>query len=155
LAVVAGAARALRVHTGDQTALLVRRTRSMTVFNLVDAVAALAGGALGEYLGGVGGAAFGCMMGTIVGSTAAMVFVVARLGLRLPLNALAGILAASAIMGAALRLVSAPVGALGLAAQIVAGALIYAAAILLLFPQARRVARAPFAFLAERRESEQ
>jgi hypothetical protein len=84
-----------------------------------------------------------------------MAFVVARLGLRLPLSALAGVFAASAIMGAALRLVPAPVGAWGLAAQIVAGALIYAAAILVLFPAARRVARAPFAFLARRRGSEQ
>jgi hypothetical protein len=82
-----------------------------------------------------------------------MVFVVARLGLRLPLNALAGVFAASAIMGAALRLVPAPIGALGLTAQIVAGALIYAAGILVLFPQARRVARASFAFLAQRRGS--
>ena len=82
-----------------------------------------------------------------------MTFVVARLGLRLPLKALAGILAATAIMGAALHLVAAPVGALGLAAQIVAGVLIYAAAILVLFPQARRVARRGFAFVAERRRS--
>ena len=86
LAVFAGAARALRVHTGDQTALLVRRTRSMTVFNLIDAVAALAGGAVGEYFGGVVGAAVGCLAGTLVGSTVAMTFVVARMGLRLPLK---------------------------------------------------------------------
>ena len=156
LAVCAGAARARRVHTGDQTAVLVRRTRSMMVFNLFDAVAALAGGAVGEYLGGGVGAAIGCMAGTFVGSTAAMAFVVARLGgVRLPRNALAGVLAASAIMGAAQRLVPAPIGAWGLAAQIVAGALIYAAAILVLFPAARRVARAPFAFLAQRRGSDQ
>jgi O-antigen/teichoic acid export membrane protein len=155
LAVCAGAARALRVHTGDQTALLERRTRSMTVFNLVDAAAAIAGGAVGEYLGGVVGAAIGCMAGTFVGSTAAMAFVVVRLGLRLPLGALAGVFVASAIMGAALRLIPPPIGALGLAAQIVAGALIYAAAILVLLPQARRVARAPFAFLAQRRGSGQ
>ena len=77
----------------------------MTVFNLIDAVAALAGGAVGEHFGGVVGAAVGCVAGTLVGSTAAMTFVVARLGLRLPFNALAGILAASAIMGGALRLV--------------------------------------------------
>ena len=148
LAVLAGAARALRVHTGDQTALLVRRTRSMTVFNLIDAVAALAGGAVGEYFGGVGGAAVGCLAGTLVGSTVAMTFVVARMGLRLPLNALAGILAATAAMGAALRLVAAPIGTLGLATQIVVGVLIYAAAILVLFPQARRIARRGFALAA-------
>jgi uncharacterized membrane protein len=53
-------------------------------------------------------------------------------------------------MGAALRLVPPPIGALDLAAQIVAGVFIYAAAILVLFPQARRVARTGFAFLAER-----
>jgi O-antigen/teichoic acid export membrane protein len=150
LAVVAGAARALRVHTGDQTALLVRRTRSMTIFNLIDAVAALAGGAVGEHFGGVVGAAVGCLAGTLVGSTAAMAFVVARMGLRLPLSALAGVLAASAVMGVGLRLVPAPIGALDLAAQILAGVFVYGATILVLFPQARRVARTGFAFLAER-----
>ncbi len=153
LADFAGAARALRLHTGDQTALLVQRTRSMTVFNLIDAVAALAGGAVGEYFGGIVGAAVGCLAGTLVGSTAALAFVVARLGLRLPLAALAGVLAASAIMGVSLRLAPAPIGALGLAAQIVAGVFIYAAAILVLFPQARRVARTGFALIAERRRS--
>jgi O-antigen/teichoic acid export membrane protein len=153
LAVVAGAARALRVHTGDQTAVLVRRTRSMMVFNLFDAAAALAGGAVGEHFGGGGGAAVGCLAGTLVGSTAAMTFVVARMGLRLPLNALAGILAATAIMGAALRLVATPIGVLGLATQIAVGVLIYAAAILVLFPSARRIARRGFAFVAERRGS--
>ena len=154
LAILAGAARALRVHTGDQTALLVQRTRSMTVFNLIDAVAALAGGAIGVHFGGVVGAAVGCLVGTLAGSMAAMAFVVARLGLRLPLSALAGVLAASAIMGAALRLVPPPSGALGLAALIVAGAFIYAAAILIFFPQARRVGRRGLAFIAERRRSD-
>jgi O-antigen/teichoic acid export membrane protein len=151
LAVLAGAARALRVHTGDQTALLVRRTRSMTVFNLIDAVAALAGGAAGEYTGGVVGAAVGCLAGTLVGSTIALTFVVARMGLPLPLQALAGILAASTIMGAALHAVAAPTGALGLATQIAIGVFIYAAAILALFPQVRRIARKGVALVAEQR----
>jgi O-antigen/teichoic acid export membrane protein len=153
LAVFAGAARALRVHTGDQTALLVRRTRSMTVFNFIDAVAALAGGAIGEYFGGVVGAAAGCLAGTLMGSAAAMSFVIGRMGLRLPLNALGGILAATAIMGVALRLVTAPVGALGLATQIAAGVFIYAAAILALFPRARSVARRVLALVGERRSN--
>jgi len=153
LAVLAGAARALRVHTGDQTALLVQRTRSMTAFNFIDAVAALAGGGIGVSFGGVLGAAAGCLAGTVVGSTAAMIFVVARLGLRLPLSALAGVLVASAIMGAALRLAPTPVGAAALAAEILAGVVIYAAAILALFPQARRIARAPLALVGERRGS--
>jgi O-antigen/teichoic acid export membrane protein len=153
LAVIAGAARALRVHTGDQTALLVQRTRSMTAFNFIDAVAALAGGAIGVHSGGIVGAAIGCMAGTLVGSAAAMIFVVARLGLRLPIAALAGVLVASAIMGAALRLVATPVGAAALAAEILVGVVIYAAAILAFFPQARRVARGAFAFVGERRGS--
>jgi hypothetical protein len=141
----------LRVHTGDQTALLVQRTRSMTAFNFIDSVAALAGAAIGEHLGGVSGAAAGCLAGTVVGSAVAMVFVVARLGLRLPLAALAGVVAASAIMGAGLRLLPQPIGAAGLAFQIVVGVFIYATAIVAFFPQARRIARAPLAFFAERR----
>ena len=125
----------------------------MTVFNFIDAVAALAGGAIGEYFGGVVGAATGCLAGTLVGSAAAMAFVIGRMGLRLPLNALGGILAATAIMGVALRLVAAPVGALGLATQIAAGVFIYAAAILALFPRARSVARRVLALVGERRSN--
>ena len=151
LAVLAGAARALRVHTGDQAAILMQRTRAMSAFNLVDAVLALAGGALGESFGSVVGAAVGCLAGTVVASVAAMAFVVARMGLRLPLAALAAALAASAIMGVALRLMPAPHSYAGLTGDIIAGMLIYIAAILALFAPARRAAGASFALLGERR----
>lgn len=145
LAMAAGVARALRIHIGDQTALLVKRTGSMTVFNFLDAVATLAGGALGEHLAGGVGVAAGCLAGSCVGTLLAMTFVVARLGLRMPLTSLAGVLVGAAIMGAALRLAPAPTSLLMLAVQIVAGMAIYAAVILALFPETRRLALAPFA----------
>ena len=146
LALIAGAARALRVHTGDQTALLLRRTGAMTIFNFFDAAAALIGGAIGEHAGGGTGAAIGCLAGTCVGSTAAMTFVISQLGLRVPLAAVGRIIVAAAIMGAAIALAPSPVGALALALRIVGGALIYGLAIVTLVPATRRYARAPFAF---------
>ena len=153
LATLAGAARALRLHTGDQTALLMRRTRSMAVFNAIDAVLALAGAAIGEYSGGAVGAAIGCLAGTVIGSAAALSFVVARMGLRLPLAGLAGSLVATAIMGGALRFMPTPHGATGLAAHVVIGGVAYTAAILALFPTARRAAWAALAFARRPREA--
>lgn len=154
LAVFTGAARALRVHTGDQTALLLRRTRVMTIFNFLDAVAALLGGAIGEHLGGGVGAAIGCLAGTCVGSTVAMTFVISRMGLRVPVAAILAIIAAAAIMGVALGLAPAPTGALGLAARIVVGALIYAVTIVALAPPVRRFALAQLAFVMRLRSGE-
>ncbi|THD44193.1 MAG: lipopolysaccharide biosynthesis protein [Bradyrhizobium sp.] len=151
LAVLAGAIRALRVHTGDQTALLLRRTRAMTVFNFLDAAASLIGGGLGEYFGGEIGAAVGCLAGTCLGSAAAMGFVVSRLGFRIPLAAIGAIALATIIMGMAIALAPPASGALGLAVRIIAGAAIYAAAIVALAPPVRRFARAPFEFVARLR----
>ncbi|MBV8662885.1 MAG: oligosaccharide flippase family protein, partial [Hyphomicrobiales bacterium] len=150
LAMAAGGARALRIHIGDQTALLVQRTRSMIGFNAFDAAVTLAGGALGVHFGGVVGAAAGSLAGSCIGTLAAMTFVVARLGLRIPLNALAGVGAGAALMGAALRLLPAPGSLAGLALQIVAGAALYAVVILALFPATRRLARAPLSRLRSR-----
>jgi O-antigen/teichoic acid export membrane protein len=144
LAMATGGARALRIHIGDQTALLVKRTGSMTVFNILDAVVTLAAGALGEHFGGVVGAAAGSLVGTCVGTLVAMTFVFARLGLRMSLASLAGVLVGAAIMGAALRLFPAPANLPELALQILAGAAVYAAVILALFPATRRIAWAPF-----------
>jgi O-antigen/teichoic acid export membrane protein len=147
LALITGAARALRVHTGDQTALLLRRTGAMTIFNFLDAAAALIGGAIGEHLGGGVGAAAGCLAGTCVGSVAAMTFVISRLGLRAPLTAILGILAAAVVMGVAIALAPPPTGAFGLALRIVGGAVIYGAGVVVLIPATRRFAQAPFAFV--------
>ncbi len=146
IAMATGVARALRIHIGDQTALLVRRTGSMTVFNLLDAVVTLAGGAVGEHLGGVVGAAAGSLAGTCVGTVIAMTFVVARLGLRIPLATLVGILVATAIMGVALHAAPAPAHLPALALQIAGGVLIYGASIIALFPETRRLARIRFDF---------
>ena len=71
IAIATGVARALRIHVGDETALLAGRTGAMTIFNVFDAVVTLAGAALGEHLGGVVGAALGCLVGTSLGTVVA------------------------------------------------------------------------------------
>lgn len=144
LAMMAGVARALRIHIGDQTALLVKRTGSMTLFNFIDAAATLVGGAIGEHFGGGVGTAAGSLAGACVGAVLAMTFVVARLGLRMPLASIARVLVGAAIMGAALRLTPAPATAPALALHILAGGAIYAAVILALFPETRKLAMTPF-----------
>ena len=144
LAMAAGVARALRIHIGDQTALLMRRTGSMTVFNFLDAAVTLAGGGLGEYVAGGVGAAAGSLAGSCIGALLAMTFVVTRLGLRMSLSSLARVLLSAAVMGAALRLAPAPVHLPMLALHVFGGMAIYAAMIAVLFPQTRRLAMAPF-----------
>jgi len=154
LAMATGVARALRIHIGDQTALLVRRTASMTAFNVLDAAITLAGGAIGEHVGGAVGVAGGSLVGTCLGTAIAMAFVVGRLGLRMPLAPIAGILIGAAIMGAAMRLLPVPASLAGLVLHVALGATIYASSILALFPQARRIAWAPFQALAVSLRSE-
>ena len=109
IAMAAGVARALRIHIGDQTALLVRRTGSMTVFNFLDAAVTLAGGALGVHFGGVVGAAVGSLAGTCVGTLLAHDL---RRRAARPAHgrctSLAAIVVGAAVMGAALRLAPAP-----------------------------------------------
>ena len=139
LAIATGAARGLRLHTGDQTALLLRRTGAMTIFNFLDAAVTLACAAIGVHLGGIVGAAIGCLVGACVGAALALGFVVAKLGLRIPLATLVGILLATALMSAVLRLAPIPAGYGSLGLQIALGAAVYAAAILTLFAQSRRL----------------
>src|SRR5271155_2770193 len=88
IAMATSAARMVRVHTGDQMGLLLERTASMTVFNLLDAVLTLSGGGVGVVFGGVIGAALGSLAGTLLASVVAIVFAVRELGLPVPRAAL-------------------------------------------------------------------
>ena len=145
LAMATAATRALRLHTGDQTALLLRRTGAMTIFNFLDAAITMACAAIGVNMGGIFGAAIGCLIGTLVGTAIAFGFVVAKLGLRIPPAALVGVLLATALMSAVLRLAPTPHDYLALVSQMALGVVAYSAAIATLFPQARRLVGAQLA----------
>jgi len=145
LAMAAGAVRAFRIHTADQTALLLRRTSAMMVVNLLDALITLACAGIGAHLGGVAGAAFGCLVGACIGAALAFGFAIVKLGLRIPLTTLAGILLATSAMSAALRMAPTPTGYVSLGLQIALGIAVYSAGILALFRQSRQLIGAQLA----------
>jgi len=138
LAMATSAVRMIRTHTADQTGLLLERTATMTAFNFLDALLALAGGGTGVYFGGVTGAAIGCLIGTCLGSVAPIAFSIAWLGLPVPIGALVKILLATAIMCAPLWAAPAPATLVSMALHILLGASVYGLAILALFPEVRR-----------------
>ena len=133
IAMATSAARMVRVHTGDQMGLLLERTASMTVFNLLDAVLTLSGGAVGVSFAGVVGGAFGSLVGTLLASAVAIAFTVRELGLTVPTTALLKVLGATAAMVVVLLDMPAPTAPAQLGGRILIGALVYGAAILLCF----------------------
>jgi O-antigen/teichoic acid export membrane protein len=138
IAMGASALRMIRTHTGDQTGLLLERTSSMSVLNLIDAVLTLLGGALGAHFGDVIGAAIGCLAGTAIGSAASLGFTVVKLGLPVPAHAIGRVLIATVLMGSALSILPPATNAVGLVRAILIGSSVYLAAALLLFGEIRR-----------------
>jgi hypothetical protein len=134
IAMATSAARMVRIHTSDQTGLLLERTASMTIFNFLDALLTLSSGAVGVYYFGVIGGAAGCLAGTLLASAAAIVFTIRELGLPTPTAALLKVLGATAAMAFVLFNMPAATTPVGLCDQILMGALVYTAAILLGFP---------------------
>lgn len=134
IAMATSAARMLRIHIGDQTGLLLERTASMTVFNLLDAVLALSGAAVGVYHAGVVGAAAGCLAGTLVATAASIVFTIRELGLPAPTAGVLKVLGATSAMVVVLLLLPAAKAPTWLVGQITIGASIYGVAIVLGFP---------------------
>jgi O-antigen/teichoic acid export membrane protein len=138
IAMATSAARMLRVHTGDQMGLLLERTASMTVFNLLDAVLTLSGGGVGVIYAGVIGGALGSLAGTLVASAVAIVFAVRELGLPVPTAALLKVFSATAAMVVVLSSMPPPATPMQLGGQILVGVVVYSLGILLGFPSVWR-----------------
>lgn len=147
LAVLAGAVRNQRTHHFDQVFLLRARTQRLITFNFIEALACMVGAASGLIWGGSGvaglaGATAGCLAGTVLGAMLTAIEAIRVHGLRPQWGAWARILLASAAMAAVLVMVPWPAGAWGLAAEVVAGIAVYAAAILVAFPPIVRLVAA-------------
>jgi len=134
IAMATSAARMVRVHTGDQMGLLLERTASMTVFNLLDAFLTISGGGIGVLYAGVIGGAVGSLAGTLLASTVSIAFAVRELGFPLPTAALLKVLSATAAMVVVLSNMPTPTTPIQLGGQILLGALVYGVAIILGFP---------------------
>lgn len=138
LAMCAASLRFLRIHTCEQTMILVEKT-GLTIYVLsAEAVLNIVFCALGLYFGGFAGAAAGMLFGTLVTTVGAFTWCFTRLGLPPPpISVLLKICAASAIMGAALSVAPTPARALAITGAILSGVTIYVALMLAFFPEIR------------------
>jgi O-antigen/teichoic acid export membrane protein len=138
IATLTGAIRNLAIHGACQSYLLVSRTDLTLKVDVADAVMTMTGCATGLAVGGVTGAAVGCMVAAIVWLTVTYAIAIS-LGLPILVGGFARILVASLIMGGVLALIPWPAGLFGLVGAILLGGFIYAAALLVLFAEARSV----------------
>jgi len=148
IAILAAAIRALRIHTSDQTMILVERTHATMFANMFEASANIVLGAAGLYLGGIVGATLGVLAGTAAAAVASFAYAFLRLGLPAPSGwTIMRILLATAVMSETVHLLPAPGTLVALATTVTVAAVTYAAAIVLAFPKCR----AAIATLAMRR----
>ena len=138
LAAAFGAVHNLRIHVANQAYLLFERPSLTSLVSAVSAGLTVIGCWFGLRWGGLTGAVAGCLAAELV--TAALTFGIAmRLyGLYLRLRDIAGIAAATIAMTAGLLLLPDPRGSLGLALHVVAGAAIYALALVAAQPSRAR-----------------
>ena len=139
LAAIAGTVRNLRVHFGDQVFLLYERTQLMVLINIVESVSLVVLCALGLQLGGFAGATAGCLAGSAIGALFGFGLAGVKFGFRFPFAHAGRILLATGFMALVLALPQWPGLAPGelarLILKIAAGALVYGAALILLYPQ--------------------
>jgi O-antigen/teichoic acid export membrane protein len=138
VALMVAAIRSLRLHSADQTMILVEDTRATMYVSMFEAVANTILCAIGLHFGGIVGAALGALCGT--SAAAVMAFAYSFIRLRLPppsLWTLGRILGATALMTISLRFMPMPDTVSSLALAVGAGSVIYAGLILAAFPEAR------------------
>lgn len=138
LAVLAGAVRSFRIHFGEQVFLLREAPMVPLVNDGIDAVASLAGSYYGLKTGGIPGAAAGCAAAAILSLLVTMAWGWVRYRFALSLGGLARIVAAAAAMELALSRFSLQPTAWSIAGAIIAGAVVYTAVLVALYPEARR-----------------
>ena len=138
VAAASGALRNLNMHGVAQVFLLLVRTDLVLILNVVEALLTIALCIGGLWLGGLAGAALGCLLAAALGLAIAM-GLAQRHGLPIPAVMMAKIVLAAAVMGGGLKLIVWPEGVLGLAMTIAAGGTIYAAMLIGLFPDIRSV----------------
>lgn len=143
IAVMTCAIRNIRVHYADMAFILFERTGLSVVVNSIEAVLMVAFCAVGYSYGGILGSVIGACAASSV--AALLAFVIAwRFGLPIPLLDWGRIVLATAVMAAALSELPAIVGTWSDLSQIilrvVLGVVVYAAAIVALFPARLRQA---------------
>lgn len=138
ISLLAAALRGLRLHTADQTMLLLEHTRASMRFTIVESVVNAVFCFVGLHFYGVVGAALGVLVATCVICAGAFAYSFIRLGLPAPSAwTVLRIFVAVGVMSEAISLVPPPSGVGGLVAAVLAGASIYAIVIIMTFPECR------------------
>ncbi len=152
IAMLAAALRGLRLHTSDQTMLLLERTDVSMYVTMIETALNLVFCAIGLHFAGVYGAALGMLLGTAIACVGGFSYSFALLGLPIPPSGtLIRILLTTGVMGFVVRSLPEPTTIPALVIVILAGVLCYAVFIVLAFPacrvllekQVRRLSGAP------------
>ncbi|MFN3869130.1 MAG: lipopolysaccharide biosynthesis protein [Hyphomicrobiaceae bacterium] len=140
MAILAGVFRNVRLHFAEQIFLLREQTMIPLYNDIFDAVASMAGVVVGLSIGGLPGAAAGAAAGAFVSLLVTLAVGWHKHRYVLPPLDAAKTLAATATMALVVACIplSPTIGAVALAS--IAGALVYAAMLALLYPEGRRMA---------------
>lgn len=133
-AILAGAARNLRIHFGEQVFLLREETRIPLLNDILDGFSTLIGGAIGLALHGLEGSVAGAAIGAIVSLLVTLACGAYLHRFALPLSHLTRILAATGAMMGVLAMLPKSPDLVALAGLICAGGTVYAAALALVYP---------------------
>ncbi|WP_024506541.1 oligosaccharide flippase family protein [Bradyrhizobium sp. ARR65] len=136
LSVLAGSIRSLRAHFVDQTFLLHHRTGLLAIVTTIDATVTLALSFIFVSRWGLTGAAGATVVAAVVAASTSFAIAFLRFGLTLPLEHLAPLTVATAIMAAVLNMMPEASSLIVLASHVALGAAIYAAALAVFYAPA-------------------
>ena len=136
-AILAGAARSLRLHFGEQVFLLRERTLVPLTNDLIDAILATVGTVVGLAYGGLEGAVMGGAIGALASTVVTLIWARVSHAFTLPLADILRITAATALMAVSVVLVPAAPSIGSLALTIIIAALVYGVALGVLYPKFR------------------
>lgn len=134
-AIIAGAARNMRIHFGEQVFLLREETMVPLGNDILDGVSTIICGAIGLILYGLPGSIMGAAAGAILSLGVTLAFAAYWHKFTFPLAHLLRIGAATAAMVAALSFVSIKPTTLSLAFAVALGGAVYGAAMAVLYPE--------------------
>lgn len=133
-AILAGAARNLRIHFGEQVFLLREETRIPLANDVFDGLSTIVGGAVGLAMGGLPGSVAGATCGAIASLLVTLMSGAYLHRFTLPMGHLVRIATATAAMIAALHFVPMSATVPSLAAAILTGGMVYALALAVVYP---------------------
>jgi len=134
LAVAAGAIRAFKNHGSDQCFLLFERTTLNIWSTVIEASATVICCIVGLHLGGMVGAAAGCLVAAIIGEIFSFIVANRLFGYYLRISDIARIAGATLAMIAVLELLPLATSLTGLLTEVTVGTLTYGLALALMYP---------------------